>query len=264
MTVTELGREGPESAAIAGWRRVIPLAGVSNLRDLGGYRSTDGRSVRRGLVYRSAALNEITDDDGEAFLALGIRTICDFRGPQEREAAPYRRPPGCRAVVHELDIVSATGPAIRELMRSPEASPTAYRMLLIDAYRSFVRDHSERYRALFAQLLDAAAYPLLFHCAAGKDRTGLAAALLLSALGVDRSTVEEDYLLTNQHWHGASPTARAAPPALAATIVKADRLYLEAAFSTIVEDHATIEDFLEHRLGVGASERETLRRQLLE
>jgi protein-tyrosine phosphatase len=245
------------------WHRVVPLAGVSNLRDLGDYATADGRRVRRGRLYRSAALDKLTDADADAFVALGLRTICDFRSPQEREAAPYRPPSGCRATVHSLAIVSSVAPAMRELMNSGRATPDAYRALLTEGYRSYVRDHAEQFRALFACLLDEAAYPVLFHCAAGKDRTGMAAVLVLSALGVDRATVEEDYLLTNVHWNGSSVVARSAPPDLVATIVRADSRYLAAAFDAIEEDHGTIDTFLHQRLGIGAAERAALQRLLL-
>ncbi len=246
-----------------GWQRLVPLRGVSNLRDLGDYMTADGRRVRRGQVYRSAALDKIDDADIDAFLALGLRTIVDFRSPQERDVAPYRRPAGCQAAVHTLEIVSGVGPAMRDLMQSGQATPDAYRALLIQGYRGYVRDHTESYRALFARLLDPTAYPVLFHCSAGKDRTGMAAALLLTALGIDFDTVRADYLLTNEHWHGNSPFAQSAPPDLVSTIIRADERYLDAAFAAIAEDHDNVDAFLESRLGVDALGRAVLQHLLL-
>jgi len=247
-----------------GWQRLIALRGVSNLRDMGDYPASDGRRVRRGLVYRSAALDKIDEPDTDAFLALGLRTICDFRSPQERDAAPYRRPVGCQAIIHTLEIVSGVGPAMRDLMHSGQATPDAYRALLTQGYRGYVREHTESYRALFARLLDPASYPILFHCSAGKDRTGMAAALLLTALGVDADTVRADYLLTNEHWHGNSPFARSAPAELVTTIIRADERYLAAAFDAIAEDHGTVEAFLEARLGLDAARRTALQNLLLD
>jgi protein-tyrosine phosphatase len=242
----------------------LPLPSVPNLRDLGGYVSASGRRVRGGWLFRSSALDRLTSEDSGAFLRLNLRTICDFRSPHERHAAPYRRPAGCGATLQSFPIVSSVGSAMRELMMSGRATPETYRALLTQGYRGYVRDHVERFRALFACLLDKSAYPLLFHCSAGKDRTGMAAALVLGALGVDRAAIEDDYLLTNAHWDGGSPFTRSAPPDLVPTIIKADLRYLDAAFDAIAEDHGDFEAFLDKRLGIGAPQRAALQRLLLE
>ncbi|MEX0408669.1 tyrosine-protein phosphatase [Aquibium sp. LZ166] len=256
--VTETGGE-----AIS-FRRLVAFDGVANFRDLGGYMTAASRSVRWGRVYRSSALDKMTEDDGSLFLSLGIRTICDLRSAREREQAPTMLPPACKADIHPMEIVSSAGHRLKDLVASESPTTEAYRAIMVDGYRSYVREHAEQFRRLFELLGDEGSYPLLFHCAAGKDRTGVAAALLLAVLGVGRDEIFDDYLLTNSHWHGNSPFARSAPPDLLPTIISAHRSYLSAALDAIGEDHDSIEQFCDARLGLGAAAVDRLRQLMLE
>lgn len=127
-----------------------------------------------------------------------------------------------------------------------------------------MREHAGQFRRLFELLGDERSYPVLFHCAAGKDRTGVVAALLLAVLGVSQEEILADYLLTNHHWHGTSPFALSAPAALLSTIISADRSYLSAALDAITEDHGCLEQFYESQLGLSTAAVDRLRRLMLE
>ena len=243
--------------------RLVPLEGCSNLRDLGGYRTADGRRVRMGLVFRSASLANLTDADLARFGTLGIRTVCDLRGVRESERAPSRLPGADAPDVVPLPIEPRVGASLRDLLRREAATGEDTYALLQAAYSAYADEHLPRYRTLFALLLEGR-LPLLFHCSAGKDRTGFGAALLLTTLGVPRDTVMADYLATNRIWrreHALPPPPppggrhpwRAPPPPL-----------LEGALDQAVEGYGSLERLLEDGLGLDAARLQALHGMLLE
>ncbi len=247
----------------AGLPRVVPLEGCSNLRDLGGYRAADGRRVRMGRVFRSASLAHLTDADLARFGALGIRTVCDLRGVQESERAPSRLPGGPAPDVVPLPIEPRVGASLRDLLRREAATGEDTYALLRTAYSSYAGEHLPRYRALFALLLEGR-LPLLFHCSAGKDRTGFGAALLLTALGVPWEAVVADYLATNRIWRREHSLPPGTPEAVRDTLLAAHRPLLEDALAQAVEGHGSIERLFEDGLGLDAARLQALRGMLLE
>lgn len=247
---------------IEAWNRVVALEGASNFRDLGGYHTAAGQVVRRGKVYRSAAMAALTDRDVESLGALGIRTICDFRGHEESKAAPTRLPAENPPRVDALPIHVAGD--LRAMLSDGRSTGADMRRALSDTYRIFVRDHVKAYRALFDRLVDGPDYPLVFHCSAGKDRTGLAAALILSALGVPRDTIREDYLLTNTHWNANVPYAAQMPADVRDALLGAHPEYLDAAFDEISLRHGSVEQYLAGALGLTPRRADRLREHLLD
>lgn len=244
------------------WKRVVELEGTSNFRDLGGYRTATGQTVRTGRLYRTASLASLTEGDVAVIGALGIRTICDLRGDEESRAAPTRLPAQDPPRVAALPIHVAGN--LRALLGDGSATGEDMRRALAETYRIFVRNHTDAYRALFDHLVDEPGYPLVFHCSAGKDRTGLAAALVLSALDVPRHTVEEDYLLTNVCWTADVPYAAQLRPDMRDALLGAHPEYLGAAFDEIEHRHGSVAGFLAGPLGLTPDRAEILRRHLLD
>lgn len=244
------------------WSRVVELEGGSNFRDLGGYRTLSGQTVRRGKVYRTASMAALTDRDVASLGALGIRTICDFRGPEESRAAPTRLPPQNPPRIDALPIHVAGN--LQALLSDGKSTGADMRRALSDTYRIFVRDHVKAYRGLFDRLIDGPDYPLVFHCSAGKDRTGLAAALILSALGVSRDTIREDYLLTNTHWNAKVPYAAQMQADIRDALLGAHPEYLDAAFDEIALQHGSVDDYLAGALGLTPLRADRLREHLLD
>ena len=247
----------------AGLPRVIALEGCSNLRDLGGYSTADGRRVRMSRVFRSASLANLTDADLARFGALGIRTICDLRGIRESERAPSRLPGADTPNVMPLPIEPRVGASLRDLLRREEATGEDTYALLQAAYAAYAGEHLLRYRALFALLLEER-LPLLFHCSAGKDRTGFGAALLLTALGVPRQTVVADYLATNRIWRREHALPPDAPDAVRDTLLTAHRPLLEGALDQMVKGYGSVKRLLEDGLGLDPARLRALRGMLLE
>jgi protein-tyrosine phosphatase len=254
--------------------RLIRLDGASNFRDLGGYPTEDGRHVRWGQLFRSDALADLSDADVRRVGELGIRLVCDFRGPSERTDAPDRLPADDPPKVALLEIHDerVDVAAIEETIRSGQFEGVDFAQLLVDGNRAFVLEFSDRYAALFERLSDPANLPALVHCTGGKDRAGLASALILLALGVPEETVFSDFLLTNVYT--AAKIERTLTILRVASLFRRDpeavrpllevrREYLQAAFDAIHERWGSFDAYLRDGLGVDDGERRALQERLL-
>jgi protein-tyrosine phosphatase len=244
--------------------RVVALQGCSNLRDLGGYRAADGRRVRLGRVFRSASLAGLTEADLTLFGATGIRTVCDLRGEREAARAPSRLPVAGAPEVVRLPIEPRVGASLRDLLAREEATGEDVQDLLRTAYAAYATDHLPRYRALFDLLLREERLPLLFHCSAGKDRTGFGAALLLTALCVPRDTVVADYLATNRIWKRERALPPDTPDDIREALLGAHQPLIESALDRAVAEHGSLEGLLENGLGLNRARLARLRTTLLE
>jgi protein-tyrosine phosphatase len=237
----------------------IELENASNLRDVGGWRTSEGGRVRPGLIYRASALLELSQADLVTLAGLGIRTVCDLRGSREGTARPVRIT-GAR---HEhFPIEPSVGGSLRDILRTGVAtghtSPDDMMALMRDAYRAYALQSFTQYRSLFALLLADDGLPLLFHCAAGKDRTGFGAALILTALGVSWDDVVADYVATNRLWRREFAVFEMAPP-LKEVLLSAHPELLMAAFAAIKGAYGSVDTYLEQAIGLGPAERSVLR-----
>lgn len=196
-----LARDGsafglPDPPAQYTYERALPLSGGQNFRDLGGYPAANHRRVRWGLLFRSGSMFALTPGDFEYLRALGLRTVVDFRSVQERAAEPVHWPAtgAPRIVAADYDF-ALLGRHMTDVqaMRSDEL-----RAKMVEMYPVILEQFNGQYRGLFEQLLAGHA-PLAFNCSAGRDRTGVAAALVLTALGVPRETIIQDYLMTARY-----------------------------------------------------------------
>lgn len=212
--------------------------------------------MRRGLVFRSDHLGDLSADDLKALRALGLRRVIDFRGVQERETAVCALP---EATVHALTIEPSIVQVLTDLLdaghRPSAAEVTAH---MQDTYRAFVRRSSHRFAEFFGHLLDTAE-PTVFHCTAGKDRTGLAAALMLHALGATREEILDDYLLTNQRLRPPTAAAFGLAPEVSQVLRGVQPDFLQAALDAIDADFGSLDGFLSRGLGLGEPERKRLR-----
>jgi protein-tyrosine phosphatase len=235
--------------------RVLALQGASNFRDLGGYIGSGGRPVRWRRLFRSAHLGALTEADKAVIAGLGVAKSFDFRGQAERAAAAYQLP-GVQQ--HALTIEPTVVQRLQDLAspgRRISAAMTA--ALMIELYRGLINDQSHRFAELFAMLLEADA-PVVMHCTAGKDRTGIAAALLLLALGVQREVVAQDFLLSNEALRHAPLEHDMLSPEAMTVLWRVQPGFLEAALHEVDTGHGGIERYLTRRLGLSAAARATL------
>ncbi|HKK22754.1 MAG TPA: tyrosine-protein phosphatase [Pseudohaliea sp.] len=250
--------------------RGLGLPGGVNFRDFGGYRSADGRRVRWGYLFRSGNLSRLTADAQAQFLALGIDVVCDFRREDEQASDPSRLPAGTRRVNLAITPGSQGSALYAGRHRLTDAGAMAEAMR--DINREFVRSQSGRYASLFAHLLAPGNERFLVHCAAGKDRTGFAAALVLFALGVPRETVLADYLLTRHYFDASGELGRVREKydmhhlddEVLLPMLQVEESYLGAALAAIDEDYGSVERYLEDALGVGPAERAALAARYLD
>ncbi len=240
--------------------RVWPLQGASNFRDLGGYPGHEGRPVRWRQLFRSDHLAGLTEADKSLLAGLGLARAFDFRGQAERAAVTYELP---GVTQHSLAIEPTVVQRLQDLVNSGQVLTAARAAeLMTELYRALVNDQSHRFAELFEQLLQADG-PVVFHCTAGKDRTGFAAALILLALGVPRSVVEEDYLLTNRIFKHPPAAQGLLPAEVLAVLWRVQPGFLDAALHAVDRDHGGVERYLSQRLGLSAAARQRLAQRYL-
>jgi protein-tyrosine phosphatase len=254
--------------------RIYSLAGGCNFRDLGGYTAQGGRTIRWGKIFRTGVLTYLTDADHQRVTPLGIRAICDLRRAEERR----REPTQWRNEVRHLNWEDgAAPPTIRTLAAKYPNTAAGMRAAMLDLYRVLPAWMTPRLRGMFDSIHNDEV-PLIVHCAAGKDRTGIAIGLLLAMLGVARETIVEDYLLTNHaNFEAFILTKQHAQLGLAANahpllelpedvrqvLFAADADYLLATFEQIDKEFGGVERYLETHVGVDAGQRARIESQLL-
>ena len=237
------------------------LQGVSNFRDLGGYPGSDGGRVRRARVFRSDHLAGLTPDDIGHLQTLALTHSIDFRGVAERAAMPYQVP-GVKNLA--LSIEPTVAQRLRARMAAGQTPTTEETVeVMCETYRGFVHDHGPTFGRFLRHLIEQPT-PLVFHCTAGKDRTGFAAALLLSALGVDRDTIMQDYMLTNQLYRRVPSLEGSGPAHVMEVVWQVRPAFLQASFDAIDRDHGGLVNYLSGAVGLQANELQQLRQALLE
>ncbi len=235
--------------------RSLSLSGASNFRDLGGYQGEGGRHVRWRHLFRSDHLAALTPDDLAAFAALGVTRAFDLRGLAERAAVSYDLP---GVTQYPLPIEPTVVQRMKDLVDAGEQVTSEIAVELMQhTYRAFVHDNAPRFATLFQHLLESDA-PLVFHCTAGKDRTGFAAALVLEALGVPREVVMQDYLLTNDLYRMPVLDESRAPREVLNVLWRVQEAFMDAAMQAVDQDFGGMGAYLQRELQVGEAERRRL------
>jgi protein-tyrosine phosphatase len=241
--------------------RHLNLSGASNFRDLGGYPTRDGRTVRWRQIFRSNHLGHLTDDDVVVLRELGVRSAFDFRGTEERTAALCSM---SEITVHSLPVEPTVVAALRAIAAAGTPLSTDHAVeVMRDSYRSYVQKNTQHFRTLFAHLLEDRA-PLVIHCTAGKDRTGFACALILHTLGVSEDVISEDYLLTNRFYRRDPNHSTDLPDEVKQVLGSVQQSFLAAAFEAIDAGYGDLETYLRDGLGVGKAERVHLEARYLQ
>jgi protein-tyrosine phosphatase len=262
--------------------RLLPLAGGHNFRDMGGYETADGRRVRWQVLYRSGKLSALTAEDVAQLAPKGIQVVCDLRTPEERVREPSVAGLGA---IHRGWDYEAGHNALRSAAAAPDATPQHVHDALAATYRQMPWQFAEAYGSAFRHLI-AGDVPMVFHCTAGKDRTGTLAALILRALDVPEAAVMADYLLTDrcldvQALMAAPPRVvegmagndsaaagfsfiRAMSPEMRAPLLSCHPAYLQGALKAVEARHGSVLGYLNEALGIDAAGVAALRHRLLE
>lgn len=269
---------GDGDAGITVAERRVPLAGVPNFRDLGGYETEDGRRVKWGQVFRSGALGDLTPEDLSTVVGLGIKLVCDFRSDSEVEAKadPELGAEALRVAVTDesVDVQAITDLIVAGQIELLDPN------LLLEGMPKIATEFPESWASMLTRIADPASRPTNVHCTAGKDRAGWASAMLLRTLGVPEDTVMADYLLSNEYLVAANAKTMDQVRTLVAGVkgVPEDEVdmtnlqalldvraeYLQAAFDAVDAQYGSFDAYLTDGLGLTEEQIAGLRDQLLE
>lgn len=228
--------------------RHLPMTGGFNFRDIGGYKTKDGKFVKWGKIFRSDDLSTLTDADLSYLSSFPLLSVVDYRSAEEIKAAPDKIPTSVKNdETYSINPGNVTSPTMLKNMDNTK----------IDAYMEqinvkFVSDSAaiSQFRKMFEMLQNPTNnVPLLYHCTAGKDRTGMSTALILYALGVDDKTVMDDYLTSNQFIEAKFAAYEKTYPEMRDMfLVKKD--FLQAGLDQIKKEYGNVENFLTKQLNV--------------
>ncbi len=242
-------------------RRVLPLEGGVNFRDLGGYRTADGRVTKWEVLYRAGSPAGLTGNDMAELTRRGIRTVCDLRSAEERTSEPNPFTKGNSAVTYWTRDYAMSMGDLGAVLTGPDASAEKSRAALIASYRAMPEQHKDSFKAMFRFLAEGKV-PLAFNCSAGKDRTGIAAALVLTLLAVPRETIVADYALSDDivDYKAQLQDSTAKNPSYAfltqlpwevvEPLLASDPAYIEAALDELAARHGSVEAFITKELDV--------------
>lgn len=260
-------------------QRIIPLEGIKNLRDMGGYHSNDGRKIKWGALYRSGHYAELTPEGHNTLHQRGITSVVDFRSPSEKERQPAAWPAAWQPTYYDNPIGGNAAAWVRELYDKLATAPfpaEELRAQFILAFETIPIANAVGLKKLFDVLVDdndgGAA---LFHCTAGKDRTGIAGALIMKALNISEDDIFADFLLTNEAVDIAATSAhyaslmseragRTIAPEAVHPLVGVEPDFLKAAFAIMAHEYGSVDTYLTDGMGLTPARREKLQARLLE
>ena len=258
--------------------RKLPIEGAHNFRDLGGYKTNDNLSVKWGAIYRSDALHDLTDQDLEYLERLKLKAIIDFRSSNEISEEPDRKIKNTE--IHLLSIdpfqdssLLDSDKSFQEIQRDLFSGEADLSNFLVDFNKDLVTKFSPVYKDFIDTLIANEGLPIVFHCTAGKDRAGFAAALVLSILGVPRDIIIKDYLATNSYTKESIDEKLMkiklysffqANTENLRKVMGAEERYIQAAFDAIDHEWGSMEAFYENGLELSQIEIDKLRSFYLE
>ena len=251
---------------------------VPNLRDVGGYKTRDGKTVARGVAYRSDTFNPMSAEEIKRLERLALKNDYDLRTNAEVKAMPDELPPGVE--YHQLNVLAdekgAAAAELEALLHQPKKANKVLgdgkiEAMFMQVYRAFITLPSAKqsYRALFQDLANPEMAPGVFHCTTGKDRTGWAAAALLTLLGVPAETVMADYMRTNdytlpQFQHAIDAfVAGGGERSIALAVLGVKPEYLEASLDEMQKQYGSIESYFSEGLGIDTAGQQALRARFL-
>ncbi len=242
--------------------RLLNIDGVINLRDLGGYSSKFGGRVRWGQAYRSAQLDRLSEQGINAMRKLNVKTVVDLRFDDETQRYPTLKAgfPDAQFITWRSELTQFSEEDANQIKRSWKESlesgdPAQVREAMRVNYPAKLYSHKGVYRSMLVHLIQDDA-PLLFHCAAGKDRTGVAAALILSLLGVSREDIIEDYMVTQsqvahllESWVGGGATQAQGYEDFQQKLAQYSREVVQPVFDADIAYIETLMDYVESKYG---------------
>lgn len=252
--------------------RILTVDGAINFRDIGGYRTADGHRVRTGLIYRSGALGNLSPAGLEQLGNLGIKLVCDLRSKEEQVDAPDKLPQEPAPEYLHLPLLAAENR--RERISALFLNRSKFAAMMPDMYTRVIIDgNAHLYGEILRRLANPDNLPTIIHCTAGKDRTGIAAMLILSLLGVPEDVILADYSLSNLYYNSFVEFGQHAIKSIAWTGVRAEDLQplfvsnpttLKTAIDHILLKYGSVENYLRSAAGVNNELQAKIKTNLLE
>lgn len=240
----------------------LNMEGAFNFRDIGGYPTKNGKNIVTGKIFRSDDISKLTDSDMEVMAANHLYTVIDFRGTQEAAKAPDRQLPGT-----DYTLCPAGSDNILEMAQIAKLMKDSDFLLTMYSEPS-VKYYSERYKPLFEKLLHLPEKNagLLYHCTAGRDRTGMATALLLYTLDVPMEIIEADFVASNIYLKKKDKSVYEQTVEITGLTVEEIEKRMElrpelirSFFQALTDRYGSVNNFLEQELGVGEKEKAQLK-----
>ena len=265
------GFENTKGEKFIATERLIPMGNATNFRDLGGIPTKDGRVVKWGKIYRSGKLNKLDSKDLDYFNTLGINTIVDFRDDEEVVKDKTRYPSNREINRIRTPIGDRSGNMRAELRRQIKGADQKTfdsEKFVADVMSEFIDSFAFQYQPFLDVVDNKDKAPVLFHCSAGKDRTGLGAAILLGMLGVDEEVILDDFMMSNYYRNKVinktlRKTSLVAKQRVTQPLVEVKESYLKAAFEAIDTKYGSMENFLEKEYGYDQKKLEIFRNKYL-
>ncbi len=265
------GFENAKGERFIASERLIPMENASNFRDLGGIPTKDGRVVKWGKIYRSGKLNNLSDKDLDYFNTLGINTVIDFRDDIEVEKDKSRFPTNREVKKVRTPIGDRSGnmqAQLKKQIRKADQDTFDSEKFVADVMRQFVDTFAYQYQPFLDLVAEEENAPLLYHCTAGKDRTGLGTGLVLAMLGVDQEVIYDDFMMSNYYRNKQiNKTLRKSSLVIKQRVVQplveVKESYIKTAFDAIDEKYGSIDNFLEKEYGLDAEKLEVIRNKYL-
>jgi protein-tyrosine phosphatase len=256
--------------------RLVNFEGISNFRDLGGYQTEDGRSVSWGKLYRSANFAKTSRGDQKVLTDLQLTSLVDFRSAAEKEEEPNQLVDNPGYQIVEIPTMDGGDNSVSEEIMArfehgdfSDFNPDAF---MIEANRQFASTFTPQFSRFMQVILKAEGKPVVWHCSAGKDRTGFAAAIILRILGVPEDVVMQDYMLSREPALAARQKELSLVRLLKgeeaaqkmSVLLGVEESWLQAAFDTIDEQNGSFDKYVEQALGLDQDDIQNLRASLLE
>jgi len=248
--------------------RLLTLEGSLNFRDLGGYPTTDGRTIHWGKVYRADGLHELTAADHEILTDLGLGLVCDFRSDDEVERDPNLLPEGVEYLRLPVQDESMQPKRIRERVEIGDIEGMDENFMA-HGYIQLLENRGSQFAEVFERLVREDAPVTVYHCSAGKDRTGVMSALLLLSLGVPESIVVNDYTMTEQatrrrmEWVRLQVRLRGGDPAHMRALMGARPEVIQKAIDHLNESYGGADGYVTTKLGLSNDALGALRDRLV-
>ena len=255
--------------------RLLNFEGIPNFRDLGGYHTADGRQVKWGVLYRAGTFTNSSKSDLQSLEQLHLKTLIDFRSATEKEEEPNRLPDPIGFNLVEIPTLDDGNKAmagdIMERIESGNFEGFDPNLMMLEANRQFASTFTPQYRQFIHTVLDAGGAPIVWHCSAGKDRTGFAAAILLRILGVPEDVIMRDYMDSKEHALESRKSqllllrvfkGEEAADKLA-VMLGVEEAWLKAAFEEIDATWGSFDNYLREGLELTDADIELLRANLL-